>query len=179
MGVDWLGRLRDYLRVPDHGAEFHRGAAITLAARLYNEFRFPDKVTTLAVEGLMLELVADTVRLAKQKHEHTIPPRIKLAKEFLYEHFHESISLEQIAKAVDTHPVYLARAFHRYYRSPIGEFVRRLRVEFACSKLSTSDEPLANIALAAGFCDQSHLSRAVKLMTGMSPSIYRKAHRHG
>jgi AraC-like DNA-binding protein len=36
------------------------------------------------------------------------------------------------------------------------EFVRRLRVEFACRELSLTNTPLLQIALAAGFYDQSH-----------------------
>jgi AraC family transcriptional regulator len=82
-----------------------------------------------------------------------------------------------MAEAVGAHPVYLSREFHRHFRCTVGEYVRQLRIELACHKLSGSDEPLALIALAAGFFDQSHFSRTFKLLTGMSPAQYRKTFR--
>jgi AraC family transcriptional regulator len=177
VSAQWLDRMREYSTGLDTGAEFYGGAIINLAVKLYNEFRFMDETAPLAVEGLMLEIVAEASRRAKIATGQQTPPRIKRAKEYLHEHFHESISLEYLAGLVDAHPAYLAREFRRYYRCTVGEYVRRLRVEFACSKLAGSDEPLANIALAAGFSDQSHFSRTIKSLTGMSPNGYRKIHR--
>jgi len=109
--------------------------------------------------------------------DRNIPRRIEHAKEFLHAHFHESVSLGHVAKSVEAHPVYLARGFRKHYRCTVGEYLRRLRVGFACSKLSGSDEPLAKIALTAGFSDQSHFSRVIRNHTGTSPAKYRKIHR--
>lgn len=177
VSAHWLDRVREYSTGLDIGAEFYGGVIISLAMKLYNEFRYMDEAAPLAIQGLMLEIVAEASRHTRITAEKQTPPRIKRAKEYLHEHFHESISLEYLAELVDAHPAYLAREFRRYYRSTIGEYVRRLRVEFACSKLAESDEPLANIASAAGFSDQSHFSRTIKMVIGMSPNSYRKIHR--
>jgi AraC family transcriptional regulator len=75
------------------------------------------------------------------------------------------------------HPVYLACAFRRHYRSTVGEYVRRLRVEFACRELSATRAPLAQVALAAGFADQSQFSRTFKRVVGLTPTEYRKMFR--
>ena len=58
-------------------------------------------------------------------------------------------------------------------RSP-GEYVRRLRVEIACQRLASSDMPLAEIALAAGFSDQSHFTKTFRHYNGMTPGEYRR-----
>jgi AraC family transcriptional regulator len=55
-----------------------------------------------------------------------------------------------------------------------GEYVRRLRVEFACHRISSSDMPLIEIALEAGFSDQSHLTKNFKRYTGMTPARFRR-----
>jgi AraC family transcriptional regulator len=136
-----------------------------------------DETAPLAIEGLMLEIISEASRRTKATHERRVPRRVERAKEFLRAHFHESIRLEHVAEAVDAHPVYLAREFRKHYRCTVGEYIRRLRVELACSQLSGSDEPLARVALSAGFSDQSHLSRAVRSFTGMSPAEYRKVYR--
>jgi AraC family transcriptional regulator len=55
--------------------------------------------------------------------------------------------------------------------------MRKLRIEFACRRLTNTDAPLVEIALAAGFADQSHFSRAFKRETGRSPAEFRKSAR--
>jgi AraC-like DNA-binding protein len=71
--------------------------------------------------------------------------------------------------AVGVHPVYLASAFRRHYRCSIGEYKRRLRVEFICGEIARSDAPLSQVALAAGYSDQAHFSRSFKRFAGMTP----------
>jgi AraC family transcriptional regulator len=59
----------------------------------------------------------------------------------------------------------------------LGDHVRKLRIEFACHRLATSDTPLADIALTAGFSDQSHFSNTFKRYTGMTPAAFRRSAR--
>jgi AraC family transcriptional regulator len=56
----------------------------------------------------------------------------------------------------------------------VGEDLRRLRIDRASEQLVTGDLPLAEIALAAGFADQSHFSNVFRRRTGMSPSRFRR-----
>jgi len=67
----------------------------------------------------------------------------------------------------------LARAFRGRYRSTMGEVVRSLRVDYVRDGLRRGDRPLAELALAAGFADQSHCARVFKRLTGESPGRYR------
>jgi AraC family transcriptional regulator len=53
--------------------------------------------------------------------------------------------------------------------------VRQLRIEYACHELAASDTPIVQIALAAGFCDQSHFTRTFKRLIGVAPSQYRES----
>lgn len=46
-------------------------------------------------------------------------------------------------------------------------------IDFACRELARSQEPLARIALAAGFTDQSHFTRCVRQRTGLTPAAFR------
>ncbi|MBA4183537.1 MAG: helix-turn-helix transcriptional regulator, partial [Acidobacteria bacterium] len=73
------------------------------------------------------------------------------------------------------HPVHLARTFRRSYGYTIAEYVRRLRVDFACSALASSNESLAEIAVNAGFSDQSRFSKTFKRLTNLTPAEYRAA----
>ena len=157
----------------DQPASFNGGPLAHLATRLYREFREMDEVSALAIEGLALELTAEATRSMKRS-ERTSQPWLERARELLHAHFAERLTIDQIAAGVGVHPTHLAREFRRRYRRTVGEYVRQLRIDFACHQLSSSDTPLSEVALAAGFFDQSHFARTFKLITGMSPAAYRK-----
>lgn len=142
--------------------------------RIIKEFRVLDSASPLALEGLLLELLADISRHLAPTHECRIPRWLEQARELVDSQFAEELSLVQIAKAVDRHPMHLAREFRRHYRSSPGEYLRQRRVEFASEALARSDEPLVEIGLAAGFSHQSHFSRVFKQVTGLTPSEYRR-----
>ena len=101
------------------------------------------------------------------------PSWLKRARNLLNDQFHRGPSLAEIAAAVDVHPVHFASTFRKHFGSSVGEYLRRLRVEFACRRLATSGEPLAEIAVTAGFADQSHLARQFKRAYGTSPGQWR------
>ena len=148
-----------------------------LAVQLYREFQNLDGVSGLAIEGLVLEALARAARCAATRLKGQAPVWLGRARDLLHTRFNESLRLADLAGAVGTHPVYLARAFHDHYHCTIGEYIRRLRIEFATRELVKSDSSLVDIAMAAGFCAQSHFSSTFKRYTGLSPARYRAVFR--
>jgi AraC family transcriptional regulator len=177
VGTEWLARLHRYSIRMNEPTGFQSSSLVWLAMRLRKESQRPDDFTSMTVEGLMLELVAEAAREPKRMSEHKHPPWLGRAKEILHENFSERMTLASIAEAVGVHPVYLAGVFRQYYYCSVGEYVRRLRIEFASRELSTTDAPLADIALAAGFAHQAHFSRTFKRLTGLTPALYRSRFR--
>jgi AraC family transcriptional regulator len=82
-----------------------------------------------------------------------------------------------VALDAGVHPVSLARAFRHHYGCTVGEYIRRLRIRYACDRLLGSDDSLVEIAYAAGFSHQAHLSRTFKRTLGLSPSQFRRLRR--
>ena len=177
VGTEWLARLRDYSIRMSEPVGFRSSSLVWLAMRLRSESRRADDFTSLAVEGLMLELVAEAARGSKRVSERGRPRWLERAKGILHENFNERTTLKSVAEAVGVHPVYLAAAFRRHYHCSVGEYVRRLRIEFAGRELSRTDSPLADVALAAGFAHQAHFSRTFKHLTGLTPAQYRSTFR--
>ena len=68
---------------------------------------------------------------------------------------------------------YFVRAFKRSMSVTPHEYLIRRRVELTMRLLSKTDMPLSEIALAAGFVDQSHCARRFRQHVGMSPRDYR------
>ena len=150
------------------------GAATDLMMKLYHEFYLADDASPLAIEGLLLELLVEMARRQPSLSREKRPPRwLVQAEELLRASFSSSLQLPAVAVAVNIHPVHLAREFRRHYKCTAGEYVRRLRIETARRELAQSENPLAVIALAAGFSDQSHLTREFKRITGYTPLQYR------
>jgi AraC family transcriptional regulator len=98
-------------------------------------------------------------------------------RERLHDGLDRSWSLGEIAQSAGVTADHLAREFRRHHGSSVGEYVRGLRVELACRRLAESDDPLAEIALAAGFYDQSHFTRTFKRRMGTTPAAFRALHR--
>ncbi len=87
--------------------------------------------------------------------------------------YHTEISLSNIAKSVGLHPNYLARKFKTIHGATLGEFIRQTRLENACLKMF-SNTKLTQVALASGFYDQSHFSKAFRTSFSMMPKEFRR-----
>jgi len=166
--------LRDYGALVDEPLAFRGESDVWPAARLYREFCDMDELSPLALEGLALELVVNAVR---RRGKNQAPKWLDLANQALRANFSNPPSLGSLAEIAGVHPVHLARVFHKFMHCTIGEYVRHLRVEHACSRMTTSDEPLVDIALSTGFVDHAHFSRSFKRVTGMTPTQYRETRR--
>ena len=172
-----LGRL-EHPSVTWEELTISRGGALTwLATRLYKEFRLMDELSPLAIEGLALEMIVQSARGNIRSSYRTPPFWLEQTKEVLHTCFSENLSLVHIAESVGVHPVHMAAEFRRFYKSTMGEYIRRLRVDFACREISQTHRPLSQIALAAGFSSQSHLCTAFRRVTGMTPAEYRSTFR--
>lgn len=101
------------------------------------------------------------------------PSWLTQARELLHGRFNDSLNLVEIANTVGVHPTHLARTFKKHYRTTMGEYVRRLRLDWATRQLSETEDSIAEIASSAGFYDQSHFSHLFKLHTGFTPAEFR------
>jgi AraC family transcriptional regulator len=82
--------------------------------------------------------------------------------------------VRETALAVGVHPVHLARVFRRHLGCSVAGYVRRLRLERAATLLSLERSPISAVAHSCGFADQSHLTRALRRETGLTPATFRR-----
>ncbi len=71
----------------------------------------------------------------------------------------------------------VTRAFGAAYETTPVQFRLELRAREAWVRATGSDAPLVAIAHELGFADQSHMTRAVKWLTGTTPAAWRASHR--
>ena len=73
--------------------------------------------------------------------------------------------------------------FFRGFKASVGltpfEYVSQRRVELALKLMRTTTEPLSQIAVQCGLCDQSHLCRMFRRLVGQTPDAWRRANVSG
>jgi AraC family transcriptional regulator len=173
IGTEWLDRANELAGLLDQPAEFQGGEVAALGLRLFTEFRREDSDSALSMESFAMEILGAAARLNVTAGDAAQPRWLVNARELLDARFREPLTLRTIAQEARVHPVYFAAAFRRFQRCSVGEYLRRRRLEYARRKLADPELPLAEIALDAGFSDQSHLTRTFKRFTGKTPGEYR------
>jgi AraC-like DNA-binding protein len=101
------------------------------------------------------------------------PARTHRICEYINSNLDQNISLEALAEMAGLSIHHFARAFKQSVGMPPHCYVLQRRIEHAQHMLRNTEHPLSEIALSAGFSDQSHLARHFRRMTGMSPSAVR------
>jgi AraC family transcriptional regulator len=169
-----LMRIDDQISIQNYPIVFRGGLTNKLAARLYQEFRRMDQASQVAIEGLVLEMLAQCSRDRAKSVTKDLPRWLAEAKDIIHDHYSECLSLSGIAKLVGVHPVHLATTFRRFHCCSVGDYIRKVRIEIACRELISSKASLAQIAAGLGFTHQSHFTRIFKDHFGLTPSEYRK-----
>ena len=170
----WLVACSHFARVFEGNRLYAGGPVPGLALRIYHESRIKDNVAPVIVEGLMLELLGHASRSLTPMPLRA-PCWLNQARDLLHGRFNDPLNLMEIAETVGVHPTHLARTFKKYFRSTVGEYLRKLRLDWAMKQLSESEDSIAEIAAAAGFYDQSHFSHQFKQHTGFTPAEFRAA----
>ena len=69
----------------------------------------------------------------------------------------------------------VSRGFHKVFGTSPAAFRTETRTRRAYALIAGSAAPLVSIAVATGFADQAHLSRATRALTGAPPSAWRRS----
>jgi len=169
---DLAGSCADLL---DRITHFRHGGITGLAMRLARELESPDAVTPLALEAMSLEMLALAARRDDGGPAARRPPAwLARATDLLHSRFLDGLRATDVAVEVGVHPVHLTRVFRAHYGVSLGAYVRGLRLDWAARRLARSQDALGDIALEAGFADQSHFTRAFKRHTGSTPDRFRR-----
>jgi AraC family transcriptional regulator len=171
LDADWMNSLRDYAFIPERPVGAKGGDLGWLALKLYREFR-SERPSPLAIEGLVMTMLSE-VQKSGPRDDTRSPRWLAHAVELLHAEFKTNLTINFVAQQIGVHPFHLARVFKRFHEQTIGDYVKSLRINFACQELLKHDTDLSDIALAAGFADQSHFTRVFKQVTGLTPGAFR------
>jgi AraC-like DNA-binding protein len=129
-----------------------------------------ETLLTTALAELVERSAAVPHRAVRSGNE---PGHVGTVRAYLDAHYGTRVSLAQLATMVELNPVYLVRSFRRKVGLPPHAYQRQVRLTRARQMLQ-SGMPVADVACAVGFADQSHLTRVFKQAMGIAPAEYAK-----
>jgi transcriptional regulator GlxA family with amidase domain len=83
------------------------------------------------------------------------------------------VSLDDVARECGLSVSHFSRSFRRSMGLAPHRWLIRRRVEVAKDLMLAEPMPLAQVALACGFADQSHFTRTFASLTGLTPARWR------
>lgn len=94
------------------------------------------------------------------------------ARAHLDRHFAQDVTLDNLAAVARLNRAHLVRAFRKATGTTPHAYLSDRRVRAARRLLMAGQAP-SEVALACGFCDQSHLNRVFKARMGVTPGAFR------
>ena len=155
------------------------GGFFALDPGICHLLRYVDGLTSRArlapdVELHATALLADAVRSRlPERPRHTSEVRRALA--FVQQRFAAPLCVADIAAAAGLSPSHLHAEFRRQLGKSPARHLADVRLAAAMDLLRHSDEPIGQIALACGYCEQSALNRALRQRLDVTPRALRRS----
>jgi AraC family transcriptional regulator len=107
--------------------------------------------------------------------EQTYRQRILKVMVYIGDHLDGDLGLDAMARLSCFSPYHFHRIFRGQAGEPLGQYVRRLRMERAAARLKQTQLSVLEVALEAGFEAHESFTRVFREMFGVPPSEYRKS----
>jgi AraC-like DNA-binding protein len=98
---------------------------------------------------------------------------------FIEQHYHDQISVEDIAAFCNLDRSYLGRIFRSVLDTSPQEFLIRYRINKSCELMKITDHTISEISYMVGYQNQFNFSRVFKQLIGKSPREWRNEHKLG
>lgn len=93
--------------------------------------------------------------------------------DYIYDHLHTRITIEDLSAHVSLNPSYLSRLFKKEVGIPVSTYIQEKKIETARNMLIYSEHTLSEIASTLAFPSQSYFTEIFRKKTGLTPTEYR------
>lgn len=138
-----------------------------------------DVLVESLVTGLMLHLLRGYTGTSWRDEyplKSVAPASLRRALAYIEDQPSVRVSLSDLAAAAGLSRFHFSRMFRKYIGMTPALYVERSRIEHAKAMIRLGQLPLAEIAYAVGFADQSHFTRRFRHHEGCTPSDYIREH---
>lgn len=159
-----------HFSLPKQPARVVAGRALALSHRIRREVAGHRDAPGNA-EALTVELIGEMGR--SPAGERFAPRWLRKVIDALHDD-PTTLSVATLSAIAGVHPVHLTRTFRAFHGCTPAEYAMRVRLGRAARQLGDSGRSLTQIALDAGFADQSHFTARFRAVYGMPPGEYRR-----
>ena len=145
-------------------------------AELQKEFdnKCDNCVTVNALFTCLLDFMLTKVnQMIALREEDSVRP-VRLAKQYIHNHYQEQITLEEVSDYVGLTPAYFSVMFKKETEIGFAKYLINERIEGAKDLLRESTLSVADICRKVGYNDPKHFTRLFEKNVGVKPAVYRK-----
>ena len=172
--------IKSMLRRASHGLSFSLNSIMKVYSTLDSIASEPERfIQFLKTLYILYELsVSDDARvLASSAFAHpesaTESGRIQKVKQYVNDHYAESLKLSDLAELVGMSPVSFSRFFHQRTGRTLSEYIVDIRLGFAARMLVDSPKNISEICYECGFNNLSNFNRIFKARRNCTPREFR------
>jgi AraC-like DNA-binding protein/mannose-6-phosphate isomerase-like protein (cupin superfamily) len=178
-GTNYLKMMGYPLRIPGRGGSPYRG----ISERLTREFAVkpPGWMNAMRndIYSLLLHIVrheADLFSDSCSRIESQLQlPRLFPVLDWIDQNLSSpDITVADLSAQVCISETHFRRLFQQVFSISPVQFIRRRRIERACTLLRTTDKPIKQVAYHCGFAEDAFFSRVFHRLVGVSPAAYRR-----
>ena len=172
--------IKRMLERAGHGLSFSLSSIMKIYSTLDTIASEPERfVQFLKTLYILYELsIAEDARvLASGSFSHSVKPsesgRIEKVKQYVIDHYSESLTLSDLAELVGMSPVSFSRFFHQRTGRTLSEYIVDIRLGFAARMLVDSPKNISEICYECGFNNLSNFNRIFKARRNCTPREFR------
>lgn len=173
---------QDVELLPGQIAKTHWGMSAAIAIQeFFNHGQiggafYLESVAT-AVLGQMIYQRSTLSRQFRRPPEFLEPKLLRTSLDYIQAHLSTDLSLNHVAQIVGYSTYHFARAFKATTGVTPYQYVLNCRIEQAQQLLRNSSRSLSDIAIAAGFNNQSHMATTFRRVLNTTPKQYQQLSR--
>ncbi len=120
----------------------------------------------------ILNLIIFEILQLKNKNAYNY--HVEKIKDYIFLHFKDNLTIEEISKKLNLHPTYCGAIFKKTTGCGILQYINNLRINQSKLLLSENDLSIAEIGELVGIKDCYYFSKLFKRTVGISPLEYKK-----
>ncbi|MCY9658035.1 response regulator [Paenibacillus chondroitinus] len=135
-----------------------------------------DEQGILSLSQWQQELTRSIVHISKMllENQHKDKNVIFEIAEYLQNHYHEDVTLQEIASRFFLSREYISRKFKQEFEVNLSDYLGQIRMSKAKVLLRNPHLRISQVAEMVGYQDEKYFSKVFKKLEGITPNEYRK-----
>ena len=130
-----------------------------------------------AAEYELTELVIEAKKRIARGRAAEEDPLTFNCKDYIFNHLHAKLSVQEIAAKLGVHPNYLSTRFRRQTGTTLYRYILDEKIKLVKNMLLYSELSYSEIASTLGFSSQSHLGKLFRESVGLTMQQYRNQYK--